>query len=266
MNVNQEHVLTFIRRPKWARHLLQHERRNHIVNTSGAYYYMCRQTGKYRVLSGLCPRIRRAFWAHSAYYDMMKQARRQFKRKKQHNNGRFGGLIRGSRVHKELNDFVLLGRDAFKKLHRGNLHHCTLQLLKAIVAKLELQPFLPEYDIYCEHIGVGTSVDMVCVDNDGRIVLLEFKTGYADSFLAQDGHMARSLCLMPCTPQNQATVQLVVAALILHKRYDVPLEEMRLYVMRCDDAVVEIIPVPLPFVHKLGPTIYDDLLAIQNET
>jgi hypothetical protein len=263
MDVNEERVLSLIRRPKWARHLMLHERRKRVLNTGGAYYYKDRENGKLRVLSGLCPRLHKTFWSHSSFYTVSKQTKKQnqgvSKKKTTKNRGRFGGLVRGSRVHKELMNFVLLPPAAFKKLHRQKLHHCTTQILKAIVDKLKLQPFLPEFDIGDEHINVGTSIDMVCVDSDGRIVLLEFKTGYTDSFLTQDGQMERSLHLMPCSPQNQATIQLVAAALILHKRYDVPLEEMRLYVLRCDESVVDIVPVQLTFLQILGDSIYSDL-------
>jgi hypothetical protein len=73
--------------------------------------------------------------------------------------------------------------------------------------------------------------------------------------------MQRSLTRMPCTVQNQATLQLTSAAVILHRRYGVPLEEMRLLVMRVDEQALEIVPVLDKFVHRLQAVIYKDLLT-----
>ncbi len=262
MDVDQQKVLQLVKRPRWARHLLEHERNERVINTSGAYYHLDAE-GKYRVLSGLLPRLKQTYWPHSTYQQMMKQAKRTPRKDgESENKGRFGGLVRGSRVHKQLHDFVLLDRKNFKKTHK-KLDAFTARILSAVVDKLKLQPFLPEFDVYDEAMGVGTSVDLIALDSDGKLALVEYKTGYKRSYTSgADGFMARTLHRMPCTPQNQATLQVMGSALILNKCYGVPLHEMRLYVMRCDDAVVEVNPVPQTFVTKLADSMYNDLLSV----
>jgi hypothetical protein len=66
-------------------------------------------------------------------------------------------------------------------------------------------------------------------------------------------------------PQNQATLQLTSAALILHRQYQVPLEQMKLYVMRIDDETMDIVPVDDSFVSGVGPFVYQDLLHYQQK-
>lgn len=262
MDVEPEHVLSLVRRPKWARHLLQHERNERVVNTSGAYYHYDAQ-GKLRVLTGLLPHLSQTYWPHSSYRQMMRGVKRTKVSGIQKGGGQYAGLVRGSCVHKQMHDFVQLDRRHFQKTHK-RLHAYAQRLLQVIVGRLKLQPFLAEFDCYDEAMGphgVGTSVDHIALDAEGRLVLLEFKTGYRDSFsAAQDGFMAGTLHRMPCTPRNQATLQVMGAALILHRRYGIPLEEMRLYVLRIDETVVEVMPVQQEFVQRTADAIYRDLL------
>ena len=276
MDIEPERALALVKRPHWGRHLCRHERNARFCDTSGAYYYMDSQ-GKYRVLQGLLPRLRAAYWPHSTYYQMLKSARQQrsVDEKKRaprgkakaspappapKGGGRFGGVIRGTQVHRELHDFVRYDNRHFRKTHR-RLHAYSSRLLHAIVDRLKLQPFLPEFGVYDETLGIGTCVDMICLDEEGHLCLLEFKTGYGnDTFTHADGLMTRSLSRMPCTVQNQATLQVTTAAVILHRRYGIPLEEMRLLVMRVDEQALEIVPVLERFVQKLTPVIYQDLL------
>jgi hypothetical protein len=65
--------------------------------------------------------------------------------------------------------------------------------------------------------------------------------------------------------RNRASMQVAVAALILNRRYDVPLERMKLYVLRIDDAETQIIAVPDGLLQRLGEAIYQDLLRYNNE-
>ena len=43
-------------------------------------------------------------------------------------------------------------------------------------------PLLPEFKIYDEELRLGTQVDMICMNAKGKVVLLEFKVGYAGYF------------------------------------------------------------------------------------
>ena len=265
MDVDPQKVLRLVKRPRWARHLLEHERNERVINTGGAYYWM-NARGKLDVQSGLCPHLSGTFWPHTSYAQMMKNAKRSPKGAGGGggSEGRFGGLVRGSRVHKQMQDAVRLDAKTFKKIHK-RMHNYTQRLLRAIVDNMKLLPFLTEFDCADETMGVrgvGTSIDQIALDADGHLVLIEVKTGYRETFTtARDGNMRGALWRMPCTPHNQASLQITAAALILHKRYGIPLEEMRLYVLRIDDHEVEVMAVKQDFVERLGDEIYNDLLT-----
>jgi len=261
MDTDPEKVIDLVINKTTAISLLTHERNKKIINTSGAYYHLDKE-GKYRILSGLLPRLRSVYWPGSSIYQQMKSVKTapRAKQAKHASKGRFAGVIRGSQIHKELRDFVVLDGKNFKKNHK-RLHPFSSRILRVIVETMKWMPFLPEHDIYDEDWGVGTSIDMICLDKDGRLILLEFKTGYKDYFENPDGYMQHTLARMSNTIQNQATMQLTSAALILEKKYHVPVEQMRLYVIRIDDETLDIVPVDRSFVQKLGPSIYQDLLA-----
>lgn len=259
MDTDPEKVIDLVTNKTTALSLLTHERNKKVINTSGAYYYLDKE-GKYRILSGLLPRLRSVYWPGSSIYQQMKGARaKQAKQTKRASKGRFAGVIRGSQIHKELRDFVVLDGKNFKKNHK-RLHPFSSRILRVIIETMKWMPFLPEHDIYDDALGIGTSIDMVCLDREGHLILLEFKTGYKDYFENADGAMQHALSSMSNTIQNQATLQLTSAALMLERRYAVPVTEMLLYVIRIDDESVDIVPVDRSFVQKLGPSIYRDLL------
>ena len=268
MDIDPEVIIASVAAGDCARALLRHERNKKIVNTSGAYYYLDQQ-GKYCLLSGLLPRLHAVFWPHSSIYrQMASQPGGSGSRKRKRSGeaapapqkkGRFQGIITGTRVHRQLRDFLVLDAKNFKKVH-GALHPYCSRLLACIIDRMKWHVFLPEFDVYDAALHIGTSVDMMGLTRDGDLVLMEFKTGYKNYFDNADGHMACSLSGMRNTPMNQATLQLTSAAQILHTCYGVPLERMLLYVMRIDDESLDIIPVDRTFVKRVGPLIYRDLL------
>lgn len=253
--------------------LMLHERVKKVINTSGAYYHIG-QKGVPESLSGELPRLSKVYWSHSDIYKQMRDMKKTTngkgagpitKQRAKKGGGRFQGLITGTQVHKEMRDFTVLDSKNFTKQYGRSLHPYCARLLNVILERMDLLPFLPEFDIYDESLHIGTSIDMVCLDKAGKLVLLEFKTGYKDYFDGEDGFMAGVLSGMRNTPQNQATLQLTCSAQILHRKYDVPLQQMRLYIMRVDDETLDIIPVDDQFVDEVGEHVYQGLLQYQQK-
>lgn len=265
MDAEPSRVLQLVRKPGYARHLLRHERNQRVRNTGGAYYWLD-EKGKFKVLRGIRPRLNEALWPHCDGRAFPRPVAGQAKRSPAQvaSTGRFGGLIKGSHVHGQMHDFVQLDERAFRKRYPQGLDPYAQRLLRVIVKQLRLQPFLAEFDVWCERLRIGTSIDMIGLDEQGRLGLLEFKTGYKDYFDAQDGMIGGSLQLRN-TPQNQATLQLLGAAAILKERYDVPYSAMRLTVLRVDDCELEVLPVSPAFVERAGPLLYQDLLAYETK-
>lgn len=258
MDVEPERVISLVKEKECARNLLKHERNQLVVNTEGAYYYIDKKK-KYCLLKGLLPKLRSVFWPESNYFKLRKNASRQ-KSSGGGGRGKYHGRVRGTKIHRELKHFLQLDRKNYKKMHRS-LHDYSARILKTLMGRMKLKPFLPEFDIFDEEMGVGTSIDMICLDQDGMLVLLEFKTGYKGYFQASDGFMKQSLSPLRNTAQNQATLQLTSAALILERKYQVPLDRMKLFVMRVDDEALDIFPIEREFVRRIGPAIYRDLLG-----
>jgi hypothetical protein len=263
MDTDPLELIKTVESGKCATHLLEHVRTKLVVNTNRAYYYKAGED--HVLLSGLLPRLKSTFWPHSNAYKQMAGggggAGIQKRSKRRKGGGKYGGRIKGTEVHKQLRDFVVLDKKNFKKNHK-KLHPYCQRILSTIVNDMKWQPFLPEFDIYAEELRIGTSVDMICLDEKGHLILLEFKTGYKDYFENDDGTMMlRSLSGMRNTPLNQATCQLVSAAMILNRKYQIPLSFMHLYVIRVDDEVVELNPIQNKFTTIIGPHIYKDLLT-----
>lgn len=264
MDTEPAKVIEIVKEKETARKLLGHFRNRLVKNTSSAYYRLDKE-GKYRRLQGLLPRLKSCYWPENNYFKMKKSQKRAkgitkaTTTSKKRSKGKFQGLIKGVKVHKELKDFVQLDGKNFRK-NRKYLHNYSGRILKAIVERKAWKPFLPEFDIFDEELGIGTSIDMVCLDKEGNLILLEFKTGYKGYFEERDGFMRHSLVNFPNTVLNQATLQIVTAGLILERRYEIPLDKMRFYILRIDEEALDIIPVCNDFLSKLGPSIYNDLL------
>lgn len=265
MDTDPEKQLNLVQNREIGRALLDHPRHKLVKDTEGAFYYED-PGGKYRILQGLLPRLKSLYWPTGSYKNLQKKTKGIVKRtKKRRGRGRFQGLIRGKEVHKQLKDFVQLDGKNFAKRHPNGLHDYTERVLKAMVGRMGLRVFVPEMPIYDEVIRVGTAVDKICLDKDGNLVLLEFKTGYKDYFYNQDGFMRHSLKEFANSMKNRATLQLASAALILEKAYQIPLSKMRLYVIRVDDETLDIVPVPIAFVETIGPSVYEDLLKADTD-
>ena len=262
MDIEPSNVIKIVKSGSQADALLNHERRERVTNTSGCYYYMGKS------LRGGLPSLKSVYWPKSNIYKQMKIGKAA--NREPHSKGKKrkrsdlkkgkgkGGIIRGTHVHQQLKDFSVLDKKNFKKIH-GELHPFSYRLMRAIVDQMKWQPFLSEFDIGDEDLGVGTSVDMIGLDIYGRLILLEFKTGYRGYFDAPDGKMRASMSALGNSAKNQACLQLTLSSMILQKKYNVPLEAQRLYVMRVDDESMDIMPIQNEFVKKFGPLIYNDL-------
>jgi hypothetical protein len=269
MDIDPVKMIELVSEKTVARNLFENERNKKVVNTSGAYYYL-NKLGKFDVLSGVLPRLKSVYWKNSSIYRQMNNVTshpllktKKKKKKKKKSRGKYNGIITGTEVHRQLRDFVVLDEKNFKKNHKS-LHDYSSRILKVIIQRMQWQPFLPEFDLYDDDLGVGTSIDMICLNPEGRLILLEFKTGYKDYFENADGFMHGCLKSLRNTPQNQATLQLTTSALILQKKYAVPLSKMSLFLLRVDDESLDIVPVDNLFVERIGPSIYKDLLEFNN--
>lgn len=275
MDIDPEKILGVLGDRTIAERLLHHERNNRVHDTGSAFYYDDPVAKKYGlILAGLVPRINdtyglREFKAIKRHPRPTKNGKKK-RRPKGGGGGRFTGLINGTKVHVDMHDFVVYDEKNYAKTHKPGrgattgsvvpVHDYTTRLMQAIVGRKKWMPFLPEFLMFDEALGIGTKIDMVCVNKGGDLILLEFKTGYAGYFDDANGTMSKSLAGLANTPRQRATLQITVPALILHRRYGIPLCRMQMWVLRIDDTDLDIVPVPGQFLVQYGDSIYNDLL------
>jgi len=255
--------------------LVCNERNKLIVNTKGAYYYR-NKLGKYQILTGLLPRLRKTFFPDMNIFNLLKKPKasqstgifkkkkkkRTTKKPKKESKGWSYGKIRGSTVHQEIEDFIFLDSKNFRKKH-PSIHLYTHKILKFILDTMQWKLLRSEFDVFDEALGLGTSIDIVAVTKDGKLVLIEVKCGYTNTFDNNDGFMHRPLHKLTNSPHNQANIQLITSALLLIKHHQISLDEMLLYVIRVDDDDLHYYKINSEYVQKKGVKIYNQLLALK---
>ncbi len=281
MDTSTKRVLKSIRNNTPSKLLLSNPLNKKIIHTNGAYYYIDRHN-KYQILAGLLPSLKKCFWPTANIKTIMKTPKKTKTKTKTQpkpkkggffkSRGRFYGSIKGTSVHEELEDFILLDKKNFLKKHQG-LHPWSKRILKHITEVMNWTPLKSEFHVYDEALRIGTSIDMICVDNDtGKLILLEFKTGYKTYFENNDGYMDNSLCLMKNSPLNWATIQLVFSTIILMKQQEtrhasgrISLKDVEAYVIRIDDDTLDSYSIDNVFIKSMTKSLYQDMFNIRNQ-
>lgn len=279
MDVYDDDVIQSLENNAVVKKLIKHERNKLIINTKGAYYYK-KHDGKYQILTGLLPRLRKTFFPDINIYNLLKKPknyapkitkRRLMAMKKQQHQpktkppktmgskGWHYGKIRGTVVHQEVEDFIFLDRKNFCKKH-PSIHVYTHRLLTFILEKMQWRLVRSEFDIFDERLGIGTSVDIVAVTNEGKLVLIEVKCGFSEYFDRYDGYMHGALKSLTDSPHHQANIQLITEALLIVKNHQIRLDDLLLYVIRVDDQGIYEHKINNAYVQKKGAAIYNDLL------
>jgi hypothetical protein len=117
---------------------------------------------------------------------------------------------RGIRVHAQLEGWRATGRLPRDQLARNIVESLTSRGITLTAC---------EVPVVYSAANVGTLIDALGVDATGRTVVLEFKTGYQRTGLAQ-GHLAvLETVRIPSRPLNHALLQLAMTRAILHAEY-----------------------------------------------
>jgi hypothetical protein len=280
MDVNANRVMKSLaskhREP--SRKILSNKLNKNVIHSNGAYYYKDSK-GKYTILSGLLPSLKSCFWPNVNINKITKTPNVKWKKTKNEKKGeqqqpprqlkgkgRFFGSLRGSKIHKQLEDFVFLDRAHYMKKHKG-LHGWTKAILLYIESK-GWSPILTEYNVYDAILRIGTSIDMICVNRmNGNLVILEFKTGYKDYFENYDGYMENSLFEYENSPLNWATMQLTFSIIMLLKQQEkvtnvrdkLTINDIEAYIIRIDDVLLEKYDVDNVFINGMTSRVYNDM-------
>lgn len=132
------------------------------------------------------------------------------------------GKTLGTQVHAELCDYANMKQgDWLRKYTRPNVY--TIKAIRAL-SIWKLEPLAGEWPIYDEDVPYSTSIDMVCANSRGQVVLVEFKTGYEGTFEMPSYAGARLRTPLgrlrggDC-PRNKAMLQISLARTTLMRKY-----------------------------------------------
>ena len=239
--------------------------RNSIVHFTGSAYYRISKNGKDIRLSGLLPVLKTCFWPNTNINTIMSKKRKkdtnnddnnktQYKKYRlnngsyvtiktpvinksssDHGRGKHFGLIRGTKIHEQLNDYILFDKPNFLKKHI-NIHPWTKKIFGFIKSK-GWCPLVGEFNLYDPALNMGTSVDIVFVSMDtGHLILLEIKTGYNGYFEENDGcYMEGPLNgVLENSPINWAILQIVFSTILVVMYHKIELTYIEAWVLRID--------------------------------
>jgi len=201
--------------------LLENERNRRVQHSGRYFYYYPPSGGRPAILSGLLPALAAAFWPRASEYGAKASKKLTAGPKARGIAKSAGGSIRGSEVHGQIDDFVHLSVDLFKKKH-ARVHPYLKRLVKNVFYPRNWTPVESEFKLFDEETGIGTAVDVVCVDERGVLHALEIKTGYETNWNVAEGAMEGPFSnLLSDSPRDRAAVQVLFELILIAKHHKV---------------------------------------------
>lgn len=266
VRVNRD-ISPFVETTQWVDALQQHV--SPVIQEAGVYHYYAPGSPKSRTLSGVTTLMRKYLVGkRKRGAPKFRAAKRRVKRNGQGLQGRLGGFMRGSLVHRQVEDAVLLDAENFLRRHPDGMHPWARALFDAISA-MRLRPLVAEYVVYDLALGAAFRIDFIAVDRKGRLHVFETKTGYVGGAFANDHHAgrwlpgfldARAESDLPCSPQNQAVIQATLGALMLARTLRLPTRAYKVCVVHLEQNKVRIVQVPRRFLVETGIPVYQHLV------
>lgn len=221
------------------RAFLEHPRNDLLVMEGSRFYYAppvgaaaAKQPEGLVSLKGLTSLLREFYWPTHSPWNKKKveptsAASALIKKKKgaawASVMSRAKGNVRGSIVHRQLAEYVNLGRDVF--LQQNPQVHPLVRMALAALEKASLYPVVAEYRVACVDARLGTALDLGCINfRTGHMTWLEVKTcasrrafeatAAGDVFAGRLGRLASVHKTLPCSDCSRAKVQLGVSVLM----------------------------------------------------
>lgn len=176
--------------------------------------------------------------------------------------GRWSGVVRGSLVHKQLEDFANSGGILRNKAKA----HAITRNVAALIKKRGWLPICGELGVRMPETNIATPIDMVCYDTlQHQFVFVELKTGYKDCFCASSRTMEGALRgLMANSPLNQALLQLMTGISFLlsslSTQATIPWTGC---VIRADEYTRDVYHVNRAIYRRIMPSVHADLKRSQ---
>lgn len=137
-----------------------------------------------------------------------------------------GGASHGSTVHRQVELLIrMMTSDTYNAELVCDFDPCVFRLLNACLAEGWL-PVESEFKLWDGLLGIGSAIDLVCIDVDRhRIVLVELKNGYDDARYAaidERDRMCAPFADIPASPYFRHTFQVLLYKLMLVRNYELP--------------------------------------------
>ena len=222
--------------------LLRNERNRKVMfsQTEKCFRVNLSGVGEGRRYTGITNALGKVFWPNFDLKEARKRAikdpeRERIKRRRRQTRSQMNweqikretqvqrGMDLGSAVHQELEDYANMRFVEFREKYSvTGVNAYTVKVI-LMLHGLHLKPVRAEFPIFCERMGIATSIDLVCVSCiSGSLVFVEVKTCYEGYFIIDNGQrMAGPMRGLPCTPLNQARLQALFARLIVKKNYGI---------------------------------------------
>lgn len=243
---------------RWTKKIREHSSTQVLPNPrGGGGYIYCPKGKKRRYLRGLTT------WMSEALLRKVGQPRSLPKQARAPTPGplQLTGAERGSLVHRQLEHAVNQGH-----LDRDPDPYTT-SMLHAMVQVYKWQMIRSEFLVHSLPHNVGFKVDLLACDRKGRMIVGEVKTSYVGGAFDfnSSGCAWRLACLrdagIPCTPFGLATVQVVLGAALIARRWRFPVKRMRLYVVRVDHTGVEFSRIHHTIYHQIAAPLLAHMLT-----
>jgi hypothetical protein len=127
---------------------------------------------------------------------------------------RLHGASLGTRVDEELRLYVN-NPLAFAK--RGRSIQRLTSFAIAAFRRWHWTPAISQFPIAAPDIGIGTRVDLICIDRHYRPVLIEFKTATPGYFAVPQGTLAPPFATIDSHPLHHAILQVLLEKLIIQR-------------------------------------------------
>lgn len=298
MDLDFDYIInTWVKDKSGIQGLLDNPINRRLVKAGGAGYQILNEsTGKNNAMRGVNPALMECFWPQmskksKAFKRPSKKTKKPkpFSLKTRTGQEAARGHVRGTIIHRQVEDLVTLNPASFQLRHPQvrfiasvlqqlispqGAHKWSTQLARAIVDNRKWRPIGSEVMVADEELGIATEIDMICVDREGVLHFIEMKTGYAtlEEWRGCQGKMREPLHTMfadPKTPtmgtnsaQNRAIVQIMFGAMLAFAGHKLQCR-YQCWVVHVNDNGTEFLPVDVDLINNFGPLARAKLLKHQ---
>lgn len=195
--------------------------------------------GKFIRAKGITPIIRNILCPGYIY---VPDKRKKSTLEKDFITSKFGGMVRGSIIHHQLEliiERIMTGANGLENFY-FKTHEYTKKVIRAFKT-WKLTPIMSEAPVSLYSINIATAIDIICCDSDGKLVLIELKTGMESNFSVGNGKMKGPWQALN-SPKNQALCQMAIGGAIFEMNTGI--KNVRKYVVKVDSSGVYTFEVP----------------------